>query len=194
MSKISKVIYGGTTLIDLTSDTVDAAHLLTGYSAHGRDGELVTGACDYDADTSDANATAGEILAGPVGSPITAYVNGVKITGTMPNNGGNDVDVTDLTGTLIPAGYYDGSGRAQLSAAQVALVVPGNIKAGVTLLGVLGTYSGEAINAQSKAVNATRTTLTVLPDAGYDYLSSVTVTIPYVETSNAAGGITATIA
>lgn len=194
MAKISKVIYGGTTLIDLTSDSVDSSKLLRGETAHGRDGELVTGTCDYDADTSNANATAGEILAGPAGSPITAYVNGVQVVGIMPNNGGDDVEVTDLTGTLIPAGYYDGSGKAQLSAAQAALVVPGNIKDGVTILGVLGTYTGAAINAQSKAVNATKNPLTVQPDPGYDYLSSVTITIPYVETSNAAGGITATIA
>jgi protein-tyrosine phosphatase len=40
---ISKVIYAGRTLVDLTSDTVDAAHLVKGYTAHGADGEAVTG-------------------------------------------------------------------------------------------------------------------------------------------------------
>jgi hypothetical protein len=40
---ISKVIYAGRTLVDLTSDTVDAAHLAKGYTAHDAGGEAVTG-------------------------------------------------------------------------------------------------------------------------------------------------------
>ena len=32
---VSKVIYDGTTLIDISQDNVDAAHLLEGYTAHG---------------------------------------------------------------------------------------------------------------------------------------------------------------
>ena len=58
--KVSKVIYGGTTLIDLTADTVQANKLLYGYTAHGADGEEITGSCTYDADTQDANALASE--------------------------------------------------------------------------------------------------------------------------------------
>lgn len=40
---VSKVNIGGTTKIDLTSDTVTAASLLSGTTAHGADGEPVTG-------------------------------------------------------------------------------------------------------------------------------------------------------
>lgn len=40
----NKVIYNGTTLIDLTEDTVTEAGLLSGQSAHGADGEVVNGA------------------------------------------------------------------------------------------------------------------------------------------------------
>lgn len=39
----SKIVYGGTTLIDLTADTVASNNLLTGYTAHGADGEQVSG-------------------------------------------------------------------------------------------------------------------------------------------------------
>lgn len=39
----NKIVYGGNTLIDLTEDTVDSAHLLTGYTAHGKDGNIVNG-------------------------------------------------------------------------------------------------------------------------------------------------------
>ena len=59
--------------------------------------------------------------------------------GTMPNNADNDVEVTDVDGTTIPAGYYNGTGAAKLSDAEAAKVIAGNVKSGVTLLGVTGT-------------------------------------------------------
>ena len=69
--KINKVVLGSEVLIDLTSDTVDASHLLDGYTAHGADGEVVTGTCTFDADTSDATASDAEVLA-----TKTFYKNG----------------------------------------------------------------------------------------------------------------------
>lgn len=38
---ISKVVYGGKTLIDLTADTVTADKLLSTYTAHDKSGALV---------------------------------------------------------------------------------------------------------------------------------------------------------
>ncbi len=40
---INKVVYGGTTLLDLTGDTVTADKLMQGYTAHDRTGALITG-------------------------------------------------------------------------------------------------------------------------------------------------------
>lgn len=40
---ISKVVYGGNTLIDLTADTVAAGSLVSGTTAHKADGTQVTG-------------------------------------------------------------------------------------------------------------------------------------------------------
>lgn len=188
---INKVIYGGNTLIDLTADTVTAATLLSGATAHDKSGATITGACTYDADTTDATAGAAEILLSK-----TAYVSGAKVTGTMPNNGA-------VTGTIttkaqqytIPNGYHDGSGKVSISSTEQAKIIAGNIKAGIQILGVTGTYEGEADKVQAKTVTPAVDAQTVLPDTGYDYLSQVTVNaIPYVETQNAAGGITATIA
>lgn len=182
---ISKVIYGNTTLIDLTADTVAADKLLSGYTAHGADGEAITGNCTYDADTSDANATASEILTGS-----NAYVNGAKVTGSMPNRGAYDIVIDDLQGETIPAGYHDGSGTAAVDATEAAKIVPGNIKSGVSILGVIGNCEpASGVTAQSKDVEAYTTAQTILPDAGYDYLSQVNVAaIYYSETPAAQGG------
>lgn len=43
---INKVIYDGNTLIDLTDDTVDSSTLLSGYTAHNRSGDSITGTFD----------------------------------------------------------------------------------------------------------------------------------------------------
>ena len=189
---VNKVIYGGSTLIDLTSDTATAADVASGKYFHLKSGERVQGSNTYDADTSDANASASEILYGQ-----TAYVNGVKLTGSMPNNAGNDVTVTNKTGTTIPAGFYDGSGTAAIDSTSATNLVAANIRESVTILGITGTMSGsEDVHAQSKTVTPTTTSQTVTPDSPtYNYLTSVTVNaIPYTETDNASGGKTVTIA
>ena len=98
-------------------------------------------------DTSDATATEGNILNGQ-----TAYVGGSLVTGDMPNNGAYRQTITAVAQVVtIPEGYHDGNGTVQLSAEGQEALVPGNIKNGVTILGV----SGEA--------NVNDTTL---PDAG----------------------------
>lgn len=188
---ISKVVYGGRTLIDLTGDTITADKLLSGYKAHGADGEPITGACTYDADTQDATAADSEILAGE-----TAYVRGSKVTGTMKNNGAVTGKISTKAGQYtVPQGYHDGSGKVQIDPTEQAKITPANIREGVTILGVVGEMSGtEGEKAQEKSVTPSTEAQTVVPDDGYTCLSSVTVAaIPYVESDNAAGGTTVTI-
>lgn len=190
---ISKVIYAGETLIDLTGDTVKADKLQKGFTAHGADGVLINGSCTYDADTQDANATESEILAGK-----TAYVKGVKKTGTMKNNGGVSGLISTKNGQYtVPQGYHDGSGKVGISSSEQNKLVPENIRAGVTVLGVQGSMSGtEGANAQNKSVTPSTTEQTILPDSdkGYNYLAQVTIApIPYAESDNEAGGKTVTI-
>lgn len=190
-SYINKVIFGGNTLIDLTADTVDAAHLLAPYTAHDKSGAPITGACTFDADTSDANATAAEILLNK-----TAYVNGVKRTGTMPNNGAVTGTISTVGGEYtVPLGYHDGSGKVSIASTEARKLIPENIRQGVTILGVEGTMSGsEDVHAQTKTATPTTSQQVIVPDSGYNYLTQVTVNaIPYTETANAAGGLTATI-
>lgn len=187
----SKVIYNGKTLIDLTGDTVTAAKLLTGITAHDKAGNVVTGTCSYNANTNDATATAAEIL-----KTKTAYVKGAKVTGTMPNNGAVAGSISTVTGAYtVPQGYHDGSGKVTILAAEQAKLIATNIREGVTILGVLGTMSGsEDMKAQAKTVTPSATSQEILPDEDYNCLSSVTVkAIPYVEAENEAGGKTITI-
>ena len=57
-------------------------------------------------DTTDATATAATILDGE-----TAYVGGVKVEGTMPNNGAAEKTLTITeTSYTIPEGYHNGEG------------------------------------------------------------------------------------
>ena len=187
---INKVIYGGRTLIDLTGDTVTADKLLAGTTAHDKSGAVITGTCDYDVNSQDATVAVAEMITGK-----TAYARGTKLTGTMPNNGAVSGTISDKdTDYAVPLGFHDGSGTVGISATEKAKLIAGNIKSGVEILGVTGTYSGEAITAQSKSVTPSTSQQVIQPDSGYDYLSTVTVAaIPYTETANAAGGYTATI-
>ena len=188
---INKIVYGDQILLDLTGDTVTADKVLHGYTYHGKDGETANGTCDYDVNSQDATVAVAEMLQGKTG-----YARGAKLTGTMPNNGA-------ATGTIsikdedysIPMGFHDGSGKVSISETEKAKIIPGNIRGGITILGVEGTMSGnEDVKAQSKTVTPSTAQQVVLPDSNYTYLSQVTVNaIPYVESNNSAGGITVTI-
>lgn len=187
----SKIVFDDEVLIDLTADTVTKDKLLKGATAHGADGEPITGTCTYDADTQDATATAAEILLGK-----SAYNKGVKVTGEMPNNGAQNGTISTKDGSVkIKQGYHDGSGSVSIDAAEKAKLIPENIRQGVEILDVVGSMSGEeGVRAQSKTVTPKKTSQTVLPDTNYNYLSQVTVAaIPYVESDNSAGGKTVTI-
>ena len=190
---INKVIINGETKIDLTADTVDAAHLLNGVTAHDKTGAPVTGTCNYDAYTSDATAAAAEILNGK-----TAYVNKTKVTGSMKNNGSVKGYINAAaTPYKIPQGYHDGGGTVDIATDEKAKLIPANIREGITVLGIEGTMSGTE-GAKPQAVNVTPTFASqeITPDAqqGYNYLSSVTVApIPVSEVANDQGGCTLTV-
>lgn len=183
-------IADGTVLIDLTTDTAERADVLSGKYFHLKTGERTTGTCTYDSNTTDANAAASEILSGK-----TAYVNKNKITGEMPNNGAVSGTISTKAGTYtIQAGYHSGLGSVSISSTEQAKIIASNIKSGIQILGVTGTYSGEAVDVTSVNITPYLTAQTVLPPSGYDYISQANVAaITITESDNSAGGKTVTI-
>ena len=189
---VSKVIYGGKTLIDLTADTVAQDQVQEGITFHDKSGAILTGTSTKDSDTKDATAKAGEILSGK-----TAYVNGAKVTGTMANNGAQESTITTKDQVVtIKNGFHDGSGGVQIDPTEQAKIIGDNILEGITILGVQGTRkpaSGVKIEP-SKTVTPYTTAQTVQPSSQYDVMSEVVVNaIAYSEVENSAGGLTVTI-
>lgn len=181
----------GTVLIDLTTDTAERSDVLNGKYFHLKSGERTTGTCTYDSNTTDANASASEILSGR-----TAYVNKNKITGEMTNNGAVAGTITTKAQEYtIPAGYHSGLGKVSISSTEQGKIIASNIKSGVSILGVTGNYSGEAVTAGSVNVTPYLTSQTILPSSiSKDYISQVNVSaIAVTESDNAAGGKTVTI-
>lgn len=127
----SKVIFNGEVLMDLTKDTVTAAKLLEGATAHGKDGERVTGKM-LDRNTVGKHGAVGastafpRVAVTPVERDTQAYQN------------------TDGVSRLFlkpPAGYYSGESYVGESYGNVASVIglnDGNLCAGNTVLGITG--------------------------------------------------------
>ena len=189
---VNKVVVNGQTKIDLTADTVAAANLLAGITAHDRSGAPIEGTMPSLADaTDDATATTATILSGS-----TAYVAGAKVTGAMPNIGAQAITIDDKDDEIsISAGYHDGSGVAKLDSTEKGKLIADNIKNGVSILGVTGSYTGsELVTLQAKNATPTFASQTITADAGYTGLSQVTVAaIPVTYSDNAQGGQTCTV-
>lgn len=87
-------------------------------------------------DASQTDAAAANVLNGKVFVGASG-----EDTGSMPNNGATGGTISTKSGSVtIPAGYTTG-GSVTISTSEQAKVISGNIKSGVTLLGVSGSLS-----------------------------------------------------
>lgn len=108
---IPKGYHSGTGKVSITLETKSVTPTKSAQTVTPTAGKVlskveVAAIPDLYVDTSDANAIAGHLVEGS-----TAYVDGVKITGTMKNNATtNKVLDADETTFTIPQGYHDGSG------------------------------------------------------------------------------------
>lgn len=92
-----------------------------------------TGTADF-YDTSTATGTAADVLNGK-----TVFGSAGAIRGTMTNNGAVTGTISTVKDTYtIQSGYHNGSGTVSITASEQAKLIAGNIKAGVTILGVTG--------------------------------------------------------
>lgn len=93
-------------------------------------------------DTSNADATAGNILTGKV-----AYGSSGSVTGSMANNGSTSGTIGTKAGTVtIPAGYTTGG---TVSLTNVTDCVASNILSGKSILGVDGSLSMVSVSQDS---------------------------------------------
>ena len=132
-------------------------------------------------------------------TPDVGYDALTKVTVTAPANlsAGNiksGVNIAGVTGSYAPAlqtkvttptafpsvvnvdSGYDGMTKVTVNAP--SNLSSSNIRNGVSIAGITGTYTGESPSSQSKSVTPSSFPLTVRPDSGYNYLTQVTINKP----------------
>ena len=134
-------------------------------------------------DISDSTVTADKLAKG-----VTAYdKTGEKITGTMEASSAPTLQEKTVTPSTSAQSITADNGYDGLSKVTVngdANLTADNIKSGTSIFGVTGSYAGSSQNLQSKSVTYTSNgTATVMPDSGYDGLSSVDVTVDVASVS-----------
>ena len=136
-----KTIFGITGTFGADTNAT-AADVLQGKTVY-IDGQKVTGTLNPTNYSSDATATADKILQG-----WTAYVNGKKITGTIPSLPATTItpSATDqkISGGKYMAGDVTIKGDSNLK--------PENIRTGVSIYSVNGTYTSDATADASKII------------------------------------------
>ena len=96
----SKIIYAGTTLIDLTSDTVSASNLASGITAHDKTGNQITG-------TAQLSASHSFTLSSSTPTSSDGNIGDIWVVGNGGIISGTDVDYSISTNYTTYAGALD---------------------------------------------------------------------------------------
>ena len=124
---------------------------------------VVTPDADYDALTK-VTVTIPDNLSG---SNIKSGVNIAGVTGTYAPTLQSKVTTPTSFPLIVSADSgYDGLSKATVNAP--SNLSSGNIRSGVTIAGVTGSYTGDSPASQSKTITPTTFPMTVYPDSSYN--------------------------
>ena len=208
------------TAVDLSNDTIDAAHLLSGYTAHDRFGDEVVGSYVPSGSTLQAKTNISPSTSSQTITPDSGYdgLSSVQINAMPSGTAGTPVatkgTVSSHSITVTPSvtnttGYITGStktGTAVTVAASELVSGTKSITANGTGIDVTNYASVDvavpsaAPNLQAKTnIDPSTSSQTIEPDTGYDGLSSVQInampsmTLPTAASSSSSGTSKATI-
>ena len=128
----SKIVFSTRVLIDLTADTVTADKLLEGTTAHGKDGERVTGTI-LDRNTVGKHGAVG----------LSQFLTGVAVSKAKSANTQTNHNLDGVSRLCLqpPAGFYNGNTYVGETYAKVASTIgltADKIMQGNTVLGIAG--------------------------------------------------------
>lgn len=142
----------------------------------------------------DGTAKTSDILFGK-----RAYSKGIRLDGTMPDNG-NLIYSPSVSSQSIPLGYTSGGTIRPVTSDIDINIIPENIRNGVTILGVNGSYTGEAktisqaeitlITSKVTVLNTALTTLEIITSP--DTVESLGYIASAIDTTNNSVTITVT--
>lgn len=200
----SKVILNGTTLMDVTADTVAAATLLSGETATKKDGTKVTGTLTQKTETT-LTATANDTYTPPSGSvysSVTVNVPQTTVTslsvtqnGTYTATSGTayspvTVDVpqiTEIPGTFTQDGIYNAPTGSAYNPVTVSVGGGGGGHNIDITLGVSGTKGAAfytiAYNPSTSAYEKKSWAIPRIQEPGWDTLATMTNTMFVIYTT-----------